>query len=412
MAAKLFSKTGDCRGLELELASDREAIVGRDPASDLVIERPLMSSRHAKIFYDDDAGRYVLEDLDSLNGIDLDGDRVTGSERLGHLHVITFAGSYDFLFFDSERCAQRHPEPLTDPTMPAAQPSPPAPPRKATASPTAVDDRDEVTAIESDPVALPGFLARRADALTTEPPGESAIPDEITSIERDPIGLPGILAHHADKAHADKARADKARADKARADKARADKARADTPQTEPQTDDENAATRDSDATGHTMHEKLPVALPGILARRAEEAADRTYGVQKHETVDLAQIEKLIAAEEATEQREREALPALGLHLIVTESGGNVRQYPLVEGENIIGRGARVQVELKYPDLSRRHASLTVAGEEITLRDLGSRNRTFVDDQALDPEVDVNIKPGARLRFGSVEVRLALVGND
>ncbi len=68
-----------------------------------------------------------------------------------------------------------------------------------------------------------------------------------------------------------------------------------------------------------------------------------------------------------------------------------------------------MQVALRYPDLSRRHAVLTVAGDKITLRDLGSRNRTFVDDAALDPEVEVDVEPGARLRFGSVKARLAKV---
>ena len=96
--------------------------------------------------------------------------------------------------------------------------------------------------------------------------------------------------------------------------------------------------------------------------------------------------------------------------MIVTESGGRVRQYPLAEGENLVGRGARASVSLKYPDLSRHHATITVAGETITVRDLGSRNRTFVDDVALEPQVDAGVEPGARLRFGSVEARLANVG--
>ncbi len=81
----------------------------------------------------------------------------------------------------------------------------------------------------------------------------------------------------------------------------------------------------------------------------------------------------------------------------------------VAEGENLVGRGGAAQVALKYPDLSRRHALLTVAGETITIRDLGSRNRTFVGDQAIEPEVDVGVEPGARLRFGSVEARLARV---
>ncbi len=370
MTARLFSRTGETRGLELELSHDREAIVGRDPAADLVIERPLMSSRHARIVYDSDAERYVLEDLGSLNGTELDGDRVTGAERLGHLHVVTFAGNYDFFFFDPERCDGRHPEPVEAARAEAPVPAetPAAVPAKEPAVTTG-----EVTSVEHEPVALPGFLARRADALgeTPEPAGGESVPSEVTSIEREPIAVPDVLARRADGLRAEKA-------------------------------DAEEAAAKPE----KTLHEKLPVALPGVLAQRSDEAARRP-NVQKHETVDLSQIEKLIAAEEA---EEREADLATGLHLIVTEAGGQVVQYPLAEGENLVGRGASADVSLKYPDLSRRHAVITVEGKTVKLRDLGSRNRTFAGDRPLEPQVDVEVEPGARLRFGSVEARLARVG--
>ncbi len=407
MGARLFCKTGKTRGLELELTGDREATVGRDPASDLAIERPLMSSRHARIFYDDDAGRFVLEDLDSLNGTELDGDRVTGSERLGHLHVITFAGSYDFFFHDPERYARRHPEPAEPSQIAEATPEPAEPGKPAAAGPAAAGpagDKDEVTSIESEPAVLPGFLARRADAVSdpAEPAGKSTTPSEITSIEHEPIALPNFLARRADQARADKP------TDAPPVDAPPVDAPPVDGP---PAADTEEAGAK----ADKTLHEKLPVALPGILARRSEEVAGKEEGqhhpnVQKHETVDLSQIEDLITAEEEALRGSGGAEPTEGLQLIVTESGGQVRQYPLVEGENLVGRGGAVQVALKYPDLSRRHARLTVAGETVTLRDLASRNRTFVDDKPIEPQVDIEVEPGVRLRFGSVEARLAKVG--
>ncbi len=381
MSARLFSKIGKTRGLELELGIDREAVVGRDPASDLVIERPLMSGRHAKIYYDNNAERFVLEDLGSLNGTEVDGDRVTGTERLGHLNVITFAGNYDFFFFDAERCAKRHSD--SPPAKPASVPEPAPTPAietaPATAAKTPISDTDEVTSIEKDPVALPDFLARRADAMSAE----SRVPSEITAIEHEPIEMPSFLIRRADDAGAGSDEA-----------------ATGETP------------VGDDPADGKTKHEKLPVALPDVLARRSEEAAEAPKhrpNVQKHETVDLSQIEELIAAEEADETGDRDAFPASGLHLIVTESSGQVSHYSLVEGDNLIGRGANADVALKYPDLSRRHALLVITGPKITIRDLGSRNRTFVDDSPVEAEVDIAIEPGARLRFGSVEARLAKV---
>ncbi len=385
MTARLFSKTSETRGLELEIDARREAIVGRDPQSDLVIERPLMSSRHARIFYDGDAGRFVLEDLESLNGTEIDGDRITGAEPLGHLHVITFAGSYEFFFFDSERSARRHPEPPAE-AAPATEEEP------ASAEPAgekpAPSDTDEVTSVEREPVALPGFLARRADAISDSGEADAArpaVPSEVTSIEREPVALPDFLARKADEARGDQAEDAEAHV--------------------------EDAEDRAEDAEAlveKTMREKLPVALPGILARRAEEAAreDEPPDVQK-ETVDLADIEDLITAEEAADSGDAgSGRASTDLVLVVTDPTESVAQFPLMEGENLVGRGSSVHVALRYPDLSRHHAALTVTGGKVTVRDLGSRNRTFVDDVALEAQTDVEVEPGVRLRFGSVEARL------
>ncbi len=378
MTARLFSRTGETRGSEIEI--DGEAIIGRDRASTLMIDRPLMSSRHARIAFDADQGRYVLEDLDSLNGTALDGDRVTGLEPLGHLHVITFAGTYDFFFQDLERCRRRHPHPPAEAPRPAATARPPAPP---SAGPVAADDAQEITAVESEPVALPGFLARRADALSEEH-GEPESSAEITRIERDAVVLPGSLARRADRDRREAA-----------AESTAAESTAAESTAAEPAADD-------SPKREGTVREKLPVPLPGELARRADEAG-RGEAVQKHQTVDLAEIEELIAADA---EAARGARRTIAYHLVITESGGRVLRFTLAQGTHLIGRGRDADVALDYPDLSRRHARLTLAGEEIRLRDLGSRNRTFLDDAPLAVDVDVEVRPGARLRFGSVEARL------
>ena len=377
MTARLFSKTGETRGFEIEI--DGEATIGRDSGSNLAIDRPLMSGRHARIFYHPEDGRYVLEDLDSLNGTELDGDRVTGRERLGHLHVISFAGSYDFFFLDRERCAQRHPN------------APAASSRQADRPPAPASIPRETTSVEKDPVELPGFLARRADAVSPE--GTVDEPREITSIEKEPAGRPSALARRADEVSPEgmvdepreitsieKEPAGLPSALARRADEAGGGPAGTESPE------------------GGTVIEKLPVSLPGSLLERVE-------AVQQGETVDLDEIEDLIAAEDAVDGEEPSNEPA-ELHLVVTTPDGQVERFELVEGENLIGRSAGVKVPLTYPDLSRRHAMLRVTGDQITLRDLGSRNRTFIEDEAIDANVEVEIRPGARLRFGSVEARL------
>ena len=382
MQARLFSQTGETRGSELALGA--ETIIGRDRQGELVIDQPLMSSRHARIFYDEDTQRFILEDLGSLNGTELDGDQVTGPERLGHLHVITFAGTYDFFFQDQERCCQRHPDLPTDAvvTDSASDDEPQA--ANEIEIPAAVR-KTETTSIDREPIALPGFLARRADEARQEPKGEEQAtgqrPFEITKVEQEPAFLPAALAKLVEQA--------------------------------KPPEGDSPEGQRGDEGT---VFEKLPVALPGNLALRADHVASiRDEGsatdVHRLETVDLNDIEELIAADpgpepEATADGDPAKTPT-DVQLIVTEPDGRVRHFPLILGENLIGRGTRVQVSMIYRDLSRRHAVLSVAEDKITIRDLRSRNRTYLGDVKLEAEVEVAIEVGARLRFGSVEARLA-----
>ena len=51
---------------------------------------------------------------------------------------------------------------------------------------------------------------------------------------------------------------------------------------------------------------------------------------------------------------------------------------PLVEGENVVGRGHDAQVRIAVSEVSRRHARIVVAARGATVEDLESRNGTFV----------------------------------
>jgi DNA-binding winged helix-turn-helix (wHTH) protein len=54
------------------------------------------------------------------------------------------------------------------------------------------------------------------------------------------------------------------------------------------------------------------------------------------------------------------------------------REFPLGDGEHILGREAEASICLDSPKVSRRHARLVVNGTSATLEDLGSKNGSFV----------------------------------
>ncbi len=59
-------------------------------------------------------------------------------------------------------------------------------------------------------------------------------------------------------------------------------------------------------------------------------------------------------------------------------------RLPLVEGDNVVGRGAEADARINVPEVSRRHARIVVGGGKATIEDLSSRNGTFVRGQPVN----------------------------
>jgi len=74
----------------------------------------------------------------------------------------------------------------------------------------------------------------------------------------------------------------------------------------------------------------------------------------------------------------------------------------LDEDEITIGRAEDGVVRLPHPSVSRLHARLRRAGTSLLLTDLGSASGTFVDGQRLQAHRELQLPPGAALRFGTV----------
>jgi len=202
MRAKLFSKQGVMKGKQFEF--ENEATVGRSEQNEIVINHKEVSKVHARIFLDPAKGCYYLEDLASANGTQLDGVKVHGKERLGHLHVITFSSAFDFIFLDIDLCKNRHPSQATSPGEPVAEiipekmsqepitekPQveeqhfhlPPTPPVKQDPPKKIVDE----TIVEQKPFILPHGLGK-GEVVTPTVPADT---EDKTMMEEKPFVLP------------------------------------------------------------------------------------------------------------------------------------------------------------------------------------------------------------------------------
>lgn len=100
-------------------------------------------------------------------------------------------------------------------------------------------------------------------------------------------------------------------------------------------------------------------------------------------------------------------------------AGGQVLPLEPERGEFLVGRpdpvtGIQPEINLGPFDatrtLSRRHAKILKEGGLYFVREeVGTTNGTFVDGERIKTGAAVPLKPGSRLRFGSIEVELVAV---
>jgi pSer/pThr/pTyr-binding forkhead associated (FHA) protein len=254
--ARLFGTVGAVRGIEVELAG--EASIGRHPDNAVVVARPEVSGRHARIAWDPEAGGYFLEDLGSRNGTVLDGLPVSGRERLGRLHVVTLAG-HDLIYHGPELTAAAR--------KPVNRPAP-----RAAAGPPAPNTGLEGTMVEQAPPALPGALGK----VAADKPGHTLIEHETPP----PPATFGVQ---------------------------------------ESGEADEDTVPRRTLVEGE---------LPPLLPTFADASPERPAAVPQ------------VPAEHVDSAESTPTPPALALRLL---NFGRVRDLPLVEGDNRIGRGTDVE---------------------------------------------------------------------
>jgi DNA-binding winged helix-turn-helix (wHTH) protein len=96
---------------------------------------------------------------------------------------------------------------------------------------------------------------------------------------------------------------------------------------------------------------------------------------------------------EATEVWAQVGAPPAG-HCLVWQR----RMLPLEAGENVLGRAEDVAVRIEAPGVSRRHARILLAQDQVTLEDLGSKNGTYLNERRL--EAPAVLDDGDTFRLG------------
>ena len=97
-------------------------------------------------------------------------------------------------------------------------------------------------------------------------------------------------------------------------------------------------------------------------------------------------------------------LPQKDARFRLVWTGGRVG---LTDGEYVLGRDPDLQLFLDSPDVSRRHARISIAGDDATIEDLESKNGTFVTERRL--ETVTRLVDGDSIKVGSVQLQFSAV---
>ena len=102
--------------------------------------------------------------------------------------------------------------------------------------------------------------------------------------------------------------------------------------------------------------------------------------------------------------------------LAVVRGGRKGQEFPLEEGNNLVGRwdpetGSFPEVDLDADDpeakISRKHALIRIADGKITIEDIGSLNGTYVNRQPrLSPGTPAELKTGDEVIIGKTFLKL------
>jgi diguanylate cyclase (GGDEF)-like protein len=87
------------------------------------------------------------------------------------------------------------------------------------------------------------------------------------------------------------------------------------------------------------------------------------------------------------------------------------RRVAVEHDELVIGREDGCEIAVPLETISRRHARVSTRGASTFLRDLGSTNGTFLNDEPLAPNEDRALRSGDLIRVGSAIFKFLYSGN-
>jgi len=93
--------------------------------------------------------------------------------------------------------------------------------------------------------------------------------------------------------------------------------------------------------------------------------------------------------------------------LVMFKADGERREFPLTKSETVVGRKNTCDLRIPLSSVSRQHFKVLMEDETLKLRDLGSSNGTYHNDERV---LEAELNPGDQIRVGPVTFIVTIDG--
>jgi pSer/pThr/pTyr-binding forkhead associated (FHA) protein len=97
----------------------------------------------------------------------------------------------------------------------------------------------------------------------------------------------------------------------------------------------------------------------------------------------------------------------MAANLVFLSSSGDQKVFPLPSTVTVIGRRRNCDLRIPLDSISKRHCQISLEGDSLKIRDLGSRNGTFLNGRRVEEET---AKAGDFIQVGPVLFALQIDG--
>ena len=97
----------------------------------------------------------------------------------------------------------------------------------------------------------------------------------------------------------------------------------------------------------------------------------------------------------------------MDVNLILFKTNGSQKVFPLPSSITVIGRRHDCDLCIPLMPVSRRHCQLSLNNETLKIRDLGSRNGTYLNGKRID---EATVQPGDYIKIGPLTFAFQING--